>query len=77
MKRSAIKADLFASAHHLEKIDQLGDPLHEIETHITFSAIVAEVDVFSSRPVSSQGGRPPHPTETMARILVLKRLYFV
>ncbi|OYY52225.1 MAG: IS5/IS1182 family transposase [Halothiobacillus sp. 28-55-5] len=27
------------------------------------------------RPVSPQGGRPPFPTETMVRILVLKRLY--
>lgn len=27
------------------------------------------------RPVSAQGGRPPYPTETMVRILVLKRLY--
>ena len=25
--------------------------------------------------VSAQGGRPPYPTETMVRILVLKRLY--
>ena len=44
MKRSAIKTDLFASAHHREKIDQLGDPLHDIETHIDFSALAAEVD---------------------------------
>ena len=27
------------------------------------------------RPTSPQGGRPPYPTETMVRILVLKRLY--
>jgi hypothetical protein len=26
-------------------------------------------------PVSSQGGRPPFPTEAMVRILILKRLY--
>lgn len=26
------------------------------------------------RPVSEQGGRPPFPTETMVRILLLKRL---
>ena len=75
MKRSAIKTDLFASAHHREKIDQLGDPLHDIETHIDFSALAAEVDLVAPRPVSAQGGRPPYPTETMVRILVLKRLY--
>jgi len=51
MKRSAIKTDLFASAHHREKIDQLGDPLHDIETHIDFSALAAEVDLFP--PVQS------------------------
>jgi len=75
MKRSAIKTDLFASAHHREKIDQLGDPLLDIETHIDFSSLAAEVDVVAPRSVSTQGGRPPYPTETMVRILVLKRLY--
>ena len=75
MKRSAIKTDLFASAHHREKIDQLGDPLIDIETHINFSALAAEVDTVAPCPVSTQGGRPPYPTETMVRILVLKRLY--
>jgi len=75
MKRSAIKTDLFASSHHREKIDQLGDPLHDIETHIDFLALAAEVDIVAPRPTSTQGGRPPYPTETMVRILVLKRLY--
>jgi len=75
MKRSAIKTDLFALAHHREKIDQLGDPLDDIETHIDFSALAAEIDVVAPRPASTQGGRPPYPTETMVRILVLKRLY--
>ena len=75
MKRSAIKTDMFASVHNREKIDQLGDPLHDIETHIDFSALAAEVDVVAPRPVSTQGGSPPYPTETMVRILVLKRLY--
>ena len=27
------------------------------------------------RPVSAQGDRPPYPTETMERILALKRLH--
>ncbi|CAI08929.1 putative transposase, fragment [Aromatoleum aromaticum EbN1] len=31
--------------------------------------------MIAPRPVSAQGGRPPYPTETMVRILVLKRLY--
>ena len=75
MKLSAIKINLFASAHHREKIDQWGDPLHDIGFHIDFSALASEVDLVAPRPVSAQGGRPPYPTETMVRILVLKRLY--
>ena len=56
MKRSAIKTDLFASAHHREKIDELSDSLHDIEIHIDFSALAHEVDLVALRPVSSQGG---------------------
>jgi IS5 family transposase len=74
-KRTAIKTDLFADDHHRKKIDSLGDPLAEIESYIDFAALAAEVDRVAPRPVSPQGGRPPYPTETMVRILVLKRLY--
>lgn len=74
-KRTAIKTDLFADEHHRKKIDTLGDPLAEIESYINFAALAAEVDRIAPRPVSPQGGRPPYPTETMVRILVLKRLY--
>jgi IS5 family transposase len=73
--RNAIKNDLFAADHHRQQIDKLGDPLTEIGKHIDFSALAAEVDRVAPRPVSPQGGRPPYPTETMVRILVLKRLY--
>lgn len=47
----------------------------EREEHIDFVALAAEVDRVAPRPVSLQGGRPSFPTETMTRILVLKRLY--
>jgi IS5 family transposase len=73
--RSAIKTDLFADVHQREKLDKLGDPLAQIESCIDFSALAAEVDRVAPRPASPQGGRPPFPTETMVRILVLKRLY--
>lgn len=73
--RSAIKTDLFADDLHRKKIDSLGDPLADIEGHIDFAALAARVDQIAPRPVSAQGGRPPYPTETMVRILVLKRLY--
>jgi IS5 family transposase len=74
-QRSAIKTDLFAADRRKEKIDRLGDPLPEIGKHIDFAALAAEVDRVAPRPVSLQGGRPPFPTGTMVRILVLKRLY--
>lgn len=74
-QRSAIKNDLFAAEHHRQKIDRLGDPLAQIELFIDFAALAAEVDRIAPRPMSAQGGRPPFPTETMVRIVVLKRLY--
>ena len=74
-RRSAIQTDLFAADRRKEKIDRLGDPLMDIGEHIDFAALAAEVDRIAPRPVSPQGGRPPFPTETMTRILVLKRLY--
>lgn len=74
-RRSAIKTDLFADPHHKQTLDTLGDPLTEIEACIDFAALAGEVDRIAPRPVSPQGGRPPFPTETLVRILVLKRLY--
>lgn len=47
----------------------------EIGEHIDFTALAEEVDRVAPRPESPQGGRPPFPTQTMVRILVLKRLY--
>ena len=73
--RNAIKTDLFSADHRRKKIDHLGDPLAEIGKYIDFAALAAQLDQVAPRPVSSQGGRPAFPTETMVRILVLKRLY--
>ena len=75
MNRSAIKPDLFADQEHKSKIDSLGDPLVDIEKHIDFMALAAKVDLVSPRVASPKGGRPAYPTETMVRVLVLKRLY--
>lgn len=72
---TAIKTDLFADLEHKAKIDALGDPLAEIDACVDFAVLAAEVDRIAPRPESSQGGRPPFPTEIMVRILVLKRLY--
>lgn len=73
--RSAIKHDLFAAEHHRQKIDHLGDPLVNIQKHIHFDALAVEVDRVAPRPGNTRGGRPAFPTETMVRILILKRLY--
>lgn len=40
-----------------------------------FAVLAAAVDMIVPRPVSPRGGPPPHPTETLVRILVLNRLY--
>ena len=74
-KRSAIKHDLFAAEQHRRKLDELGDPLAAIGEHIDFAALAKRVDEAAPRPEQSRGGRPAFPTETMVRILVLKRLY--
>lgn len=55
----------------MKPIDTLGDPLTEIESHVDLGALAAEIDRVAPRPVSPLGGRP---TETMVRILVLKRV---
>lgn len=74
-KSTAIKTDLFAHEAHHQKLDELGDPLQEIERHVDFATLAARVDESVPRPDRTKGGRPPYPTETMVRILVLKRLY--
>lgn len=75
MKPSAIKYDLFAADKRRAKLDRLGDPLTALDKRIDFAALSAEVDRVAPRPVCAQGGRPPFPTETMVRILVVKRLH--
>ena len=73
--RSAIKTGLFADDQHKAKLDGLGAPLSEIEVSIDFVGLAAEVDRIARRPVSARGGRPAFPTETMVRMVVLRRLY--
>jgi hypothetical protein len=53
----------------------LGDPLTESEAAIDFAVLAVEVDRIAPRPTSPRGGGLPFPTETMVRILVLRRLY--
>lgn len=73
-ERSVIKTYQFAAERHFRKIDTSGDPLAVIESHIDHVALATGVDRAALSPVSSQGGGL-YPTETMVRILILKRLY--
>jgi hypothetical protein len=73
-KRSAIKNDLFAPQQREGQIDHLGDPLAWIDACIDFKALASSVDQCAVREENLKGGRPAYPTETMVRILVLKRL---
>ena len=52
----------------------MGDPLTGIEACIDFGALARTLDELFPRESSAKGGRPAYPTETMVRILVLKRL---
>ena len=38
-KSAAIKTDLFAHEAHYQKLDELGDPLQEIERHVDFATL--------------------------------------
>lgn len=62
VKRCAIKTDLFADQYNKQMFDKLGDSADE-------------VDRVAPLPISTQGERPPFPTETMVRTLVLKWFY--
>lgn len=73
--RSAIKNDLFAAESRAPKIDSLVDPLVRISEAVEFAALATEIDRFAPRGASAKCGRPPFPTETVVRILVLKRLH--
>lgn len=73
-QRSALKNDLFAPQLRAGQIDHLGDPLTGIGACLDFKALARAVDEAAPREVSPKGGRPAYPTETMVRILVMKRL---
>ena len=73
--RSVIKSGLFASMFQRAKIDELGDPLLNLDACIDFAALAQAVDAVAPRPAQPKGGRPPYPTATMVRLLVLKRLH--
>ena len=76
-RRCAIETDLFVEQHHKQTLGKLGDPPTEIEAYIDFGALAAQASgPYCAAPCQSlRWPRPPYPTETMVRILFLKRLY--
>lgn len=70
-----IKESLFAAEEREAKLDRLGDVLKEMEKHIDFKALAAEIDRAAPRPGRERGGRPPFPTELMVRAFILQNLY--
>ena len=75
MKRSAIKTDLFAGDKRRTKLDKLGDPGAGGEGRIRGGRRGAGGGRGAPPPTRARGGRPPYPTETMVRLLVVKRLH--
>lgn len=61
------------AAHEREA--RLGDVLQEMEKHIDFKALAAEIDQAVPRPSRARGGGPPFPTELMTRALILQNLH--
>lgn len=75
MSKSAVKTSLFAAEEREQKLTEKGDFLQTLEEHADFTRLASELDHAIPRPTSTQGGRPPYPTELMVRILVLQHLY--
>ncbi|PHV11468.1 transposase, partial [Chitinimonas sp. BJB300] len=70
-----IKSSLFASEEREAKLDQLGDALKVLGTHVDFAALAADIDRAAPRPSRARGGRPPFPTELMVRVLLVQQLF--
>src|SRR5215467_6554035 len=66
---------LFAGEDRAAKRDRIGDPLQVLDRHIDFTAIARAIDAKLRLGDRGKGGRPPYPTETMVRLLVLQQLY--
>ncbi len=76
--RSGIKTDLFADEQHRKKIDTLGDPLTEIESHIDFVALAAEIDRVADRGstiLQGHGGYGGQPKDVVLCACSNKQLY--
>ncbi|MDD2768540.1 MAG: hypothetical protein PHT19_07380 [Methylococcus sp.] len=66
---------LFAVEKREIKPDCQGDLLREIEKHIDFKALAAEIDRTAQRPGRARGGCPLLLTELKVRAFILQNLY--
>jgi IS5 family transposase len=67
----------FGDHRALEALKQAGDRLEELDRYIDMKPLVAVADGIwrLSAQAKGPGGRKPWPSETMLRVLLLKRLY--
>jgi transposase len=74
-KKTAVKYSENATEERHEKLAKKKDALREIKMLINFEILADKIDELVPRPMPTQGGRPPFPTELMIHILVLQQLY--
>jgi IS5 family transposase len=74
-KKTAVKYSENATEERHEKLAKKKDALREIKKLINFEILADKIDELAPRPMPTQGGRPPFPTELMIHILVLQQLY--
>jgi transposase, IS5 family len=67
----------FGEHRALEALSQAGDRLVELDKHLDLQPLVAVADAIwrPNTPGKRPGGRAPWASETMLRVLLLKRLY--
>ena len=74
-KKTAVKYSENATEERHAKLAKKKDTLRELQKLINFEVLAHKLDELAPRPVSTQAGRPPFPTELMVRILVLQQRY--
>lgn len=63
--------DLFVQQSRQSRLTSYVANLAAMDQLVDFSAVSAAADAACARKESSQGGRPPYPTETMVRLVFL------
>ena len=65
----------FDEGNRLEKLTGLGDTLEQLNRIVKWDIFTPILDKAIHREKNPKGGRPPHSTLLMFKILVIKRLY--